>query len=111
MIGARKQSPSESNSPYRSFAVKNPLVVVDCSSAAKAEVPAQHGGGRCSPQSGHPPSAIGEPRAMARTTAAGRRTVTVGDLVKYNDYHAEDRPAGAVFQGVTWNGPDESFAT
>lgn len=31
------------------------------------------------------------------------------DLVKYNDYHAEDGAAGAVLQSVTWGRPDEFF--
>jgi hypothetical protein len=32
------------------------------------------------------------------------------DLVKYNDYHAKDGPAGAVLKNVTWNRPGEFFA-
>lgn len=32
------------------------------------------------------------------------------DLVKYNDYHAKDGPAGEVLKRVTWNRPDEFFA-
>ncbi|ROR18403.1 radical SAM superfamily enzyme YgiQ (UPF0313 family) [Comamonas sp. BIGb0124] len=32
------------------------------------------------------------------------------DLVKYNDYHAEDGPAGALLQSVTWGRPDEFFS-
>lgn len=32
------------------------------------------------------------------------------DLVKYNDYHAKDGPAGEVLKNVTWNRPDEFFA-
>ena len=34
---------------------------------------------------------------------------TFGDLVKYNDCHAEDELADAVLQSVTWNRPDEFF--
>ncbi len=32
------------------------------------------------------------------------------DLVKYNDYHAKDGPAGEVLNRVTWNKPDQYFA-
>lgn len=32
------------------------------------------------------------------------------DLVKYNDYHAKEGPAGAVLNEVTWNKPDQYFA-
>ena len=32
------------------------------------------------------------------------------DLVKYNDYHAKEGPAGDVLRGVTWNKPDQYFA-
>lgn len=39
-----------------------------------------------------------------------RMGFTFSDLVKYNDYHAESGPAGAVLQDVTWNRPDEFFA-
>ena len=31
------------------------------------------------------------------------------DLVKYNDYHAKNGPAGVVLKKVTWNCPDEFF--
>lgn len=31
------------------------------------------------------------------------------DLVKYNDYHAEDGPAGSVLRSVTWSRPGEFF--
>ncbi|MDJ1160419.1 radical SAM protein [Burkholderia gladioli pv. gladioli] len=32
------------------------------------------------------------------------------DLVKYNDYHAKEGPAGKVLNEVTWNKPDQYFA-
>jgi hypothetical protein len=32
------------------------------------------------------------------------------DLVKYNDYHAKDGPAGEVLKNVTWDKPNEFFA-
>ncbi|MNL60021.1 hypothetical protein D3C87_1837960 [compost metagenome] len=32
------------------------------------------------------------------------------DLVKYNDYHAKEGPAGEVLNEVTWNKPDQYFA-
>lgn len=32
------------------------------------------------------------------------------DLVKYNDYHAKEGPAGEVLNKVTWNNPDQYFA-
>lgn len=32
------------------------------------------------------------------------------DLVKYNDYHSKEGPAGEVLNEVTWNNPDQYFA-
>jgi hypothetical protein len=31
------------------------------------------------------------------------------DLVKYNDYHADDGPARSVLHSVTWGNPDQFF--
>lgn len=64
-----------------------------------------------------PGQAIPSDSLRTPASAAERKTYqklakigfSFGDLVKYNDYHAEGGPAGAVLQGVTWNRPDEFF--
>ncbi|WP_050791877.1 B12-binding domain-containing radical SAM protein [Burkholderia ubonensis] len=53
-----------------------------------------------------PPQAA-EYQSYKRLAAMGFR---FEDLVKYNDYHAKDGPAGEVLKYVTWNRPDEFFA-
>jgi len=53
-----------------------------------------------------PPSAI-EYQSYKKLAKMGFR---FEDLVKYNDYHAKDGPAGEVLKNVTWNNPSEFFA-
>jgi radical SAM superfamily enzyme YgiQ (UPF0313 family) len=52
------------------------------------------------------PASAGERKTYQKLVKIG---FSFRDLVKYNDYHAEIGPSGAVLQGVTWNRPDEFF--
>ena len=53
------------------------------------------------------PAAAAERRTYQQLTRLGFR---FEDLVKYNDYHSKDGPAGKVLNEVTWNKPDQYFA-
>jgi radical SAM superfamily enzyme YgiQ (UPF0313 family) len=52
------------------------------------------------------PASAAERRTYRKLADIGFR---FDDLVKYNDYHADDGPSGAVLQSVTWSQPDEFF--
>jgi hypothetical protein len=52
------------------------------------------------------PSNVSERRTYQKLAGLGFR---FEDLVKYNDYHAEDGQSRALLQSVTWNRPDEFF--
>ena len=52
------------------------------------------------------PASVVERRTYKKLADIGFR---FEDLVKYNDHHAEDGPASAVLQRVTWSQPDQFF--
>lgn len=62
-------------------------------------------------QASSPPALRSPVQSAERTTYS--QLANLGfrfqDLVKYNDYHSQEGPAGDVLQRVTWNQPEEFF--